>query len=328
MMKLTLNLSLFLLALAAAVDASDNICSPIKKLTVFKFCFDGPSKLNDYTNHGLFLNGFLWEDTADIDWDQTGQCHHLGNDPRFVSADEALKVGIHSFDDFHEEDYSYTLPSSFWYSDSCEAYDIILSRENTGQWTGCWEPAGIAADLAPQAGPPGMANMRCPEGWEFPNDSFALYLRVEPHVVIDEVVGTSTVAQSASATSLDTVESKSRSSTVAPSTVDTSVIKVVIAGIVTIVLLRCTLLALLRWKNKKDFLFSISSFILGFLPCARPQNRKAGDTESQKSPAVASTYEYDSDDSSNDSPSRNLRAIAAEILYSERDSPDRLSSKV
>lgn len=149
-----------------------NKCSKNKKVTLFKFCNMGTDPFED-ASHKFYLNGFSDTTTGAY---SDGECRAVGLDPKIITPEDKLKVGIREFDDFHEDDHSYTMPSSFWYDHTCDTYDIVLSRNSEGIWSGCYAPSGTDAGVTPTD----LGMSKCEDGYEIPPDSFVWFVMVQP----------------------------------------------------------------------------------------------------------------------------------------------------
>ena len=147
-------------------------CSKNKRVTLFKFCNIGADAFAESATHQLYLNGFLGDTFSANSVDG---CQDLGIEPRMITPEEKLKAGVREYDDFREDDFLYTLPSSYWYDNSCDAYGIVLSREHDGSWNGCYEHTGSNPDAAPK----NLGLHKCNGAFQIPENSFAWFIEIE-----------------------------------------------------------------------------------------------------------------------------------------------------
>ncbi len=162
-------------------DLTTNItCSKQKKVSIYKFCIEGNCDAGAEGEHRLKMDGhWLYNGYKDF---REGQCHSINYPAQTVDAWKSLTVGTEEHDTFSENDSWFaTMAASAWYSETCETYEIILSKKHTqeSQESMCWE---VSAGGNVKGVDLGLTATRCSE-WTKPSESFLWYLKVEPAYV-------------------------------------------------------------------------------------------------------------------------------------------------
>jgi hypothetical protein len=152
-------------------------CSKEKRVQVYRFCIEGDCDAGAEGEHRLKLDGqWLWGGFRDF---REGQCHSINHSAKTVAAWKSLAVGTEEHDDWSENDSWFaTMTASDWYSETCETYEVILSKQHAAQKkeSMCWEMSAAGGAKGVDLG---LTATRCSE-WTKPSESFLWYLKVEP----------------------------------------------------------------------------------------------------------------------------------------------------
>eukprot|EP00985_Skeletonema_marinoi_P033722 scaffold42000_cov139-Skeletonema_marinoi.AAC.2 len=152
-------------------------CSKEKRVQVYRFCIEGDCDAGAEGEHRLKLDGqWLWGGFRDF---REGQCHSINHSAKTVAAWKSLAVGTEEHDDWSENDSWFaTMTASDWYSETCETYEVILSKQHAAEKkeSMCWEMSAAGGAKGVDLG---LTATRCSE-WTKPSESFLWYLKVEP----------------------------------------------------------------------------------------------------------------------------------------------------
>jgi len=152
-------------------------CSKEKRVQVYRFCIEGDCDAGAEGEHRLKLDGqWLWGGFRDF---REGQCHSIYHSAKTVAAWKSLAVGTEEHDDWSENDSWFaTMTASDWYSETCETYEVILSKQHAAEKkeSMCWEMSAAGGAKGVDLG---LTATRCSE-WTKPSESFLWYLKVEP----------------------------------------------------------------------------------------------------------------------------------------------------
>lgn len=150
---------------------------PIGPLFLCRFCIEGDCDAGAEGEHRLKLDGqWLWGGFRDF---REGQCHSIYHSAKTVAAWKSLAVGTEEHDDWSENDSWFaTMTASDWYSETCETYEVILSKQHAAEKkeSMCWEMSAAGGAKGVDLG---LTATRCSE-WTKPSESFLWYLKVEP----------------------------------------------------------------------------------------------------------------------------------------------------
>ena len=176
---------------AVALESeTDRGCGNAKKVRIYKFWINGDDDAGAEGEHQLRLDGAKYfpkrstdckqSDSGFCDW-REGHHHNVNGDWQMVASHKSLTVGTEEHDDWSENDsYSATMAASEWNIDTCETYQVILSRdfEQKKQKSLCWDlSASLSAELKGVNGKLTGGVKEC-SSWTEPAQSYVWYLSV------------------------------------------------------------------------------------------------------------------------------------------------------